>query len=238
MDHNTATFAALWTDAGTLPTLTKAATLRISRNLLTLLAAIWVSTDPSASAADHREIREQRAPVIRVCVLNQARVDEKIVSDALLRAEQIFQNARIRVIWLREVPDSVLVANSAPNGPDDDVRYVRIVRRTPPRLVSRTALGVAFPNTTYSTLFYDRLAATAYNTGYPEAVVLGITIAHELGHLLLGTSKHTVGLMAGHWFDLDLHRAALGTLVFSRAEAAGMRSQALRGGNATSTSRS
>jgi hypothetical protein len=52
-------------------------------------------------------------------------------------------------------------------------------------------------------------------------MLMGHAIAHELGHLLLGTSAHArYGLMAGRWRSNELDRAEVGSLQFSPAEAA------------------
>ena len=69
-------------------------------------------------------------------------------------------------------------------------------------------------------MFRDRvLALTARGGQCSEAVLLGHAIAHELGHLLLGTSAHArYRLMAGRWRNTDLDRASVGLLLFSPAK--------------------
>ena len=59
------------------------------------------------------------------------------------------------------------------------------------------------------------------------AMVLGHTMAHELGHLLLGVGSHgATGLMHVPWNRKELECAAQGTLVFTSWEAEKMRRNA------------
>ena len=84
----------------------------------------------------------------------------------------------------------------------------------------------------YATVFRDRVLALAQSGRYPEAVLLGHAIAHELGHLLLNSSTHArYGLMAARWRDTELDRAAVGLLQFSQAEASCIRAEVLRRSN-------
>ena len=52
------------------------------------------------------------------------------------------------------------------------------------------------------------------------AAAVSVAIAHELGHLLLGTNSHSVrGLMSAFWSGNQLRLASQGYLEFSDAEA-------------------
>jgi len=56
-----------------------------------------------------------------------------------------------------------------------------------------------------ATIFMDRVQAVVSRTQVPPASLLGRAIAHEVGHLLLGTSTHSrSGLMRGVWTDEEL----------------------------------
>ena len=60
-------------------------------------------------------------------------------------------------------------------------------------------------------------------------MILGDVIAHELGHLLLGTNSHSpVGIMCANW-DQDYLRLALrGRQLFSPEQSALMRAAVVR----------
>ena len=56
-------------------------------------------------------------------------------------------------------------------------------------------------------VFLDRVLTLARRTGVDTGRLLGRAIAHEIGHLLLGTTAHTArGLMREVWTDEELAR--------------------------------
>jgi hypothetical protein len=53
-----------------------------------------------------------------------------------------------------------------------------------------------------------------------RGMILGVLMAHELGHLLLATTRHSsFGVMRPHWNRADLGDAARGLLLFTAKEA-------------------
>ncbi len=59
-----------------------------------------------------------------------------------------------------------------------------------------------------ATVFSDRAGAAAVRAGVQPGLVLGLVMAHEIGHLLLGTGYHgDAGVMRAHWPDALLNRA-------------------------------
>jgi hypothetical protein len=76
----------------------------------------------------------------------------------------------------------------------------------------------------------------AYINVYPNAVpasdlnrkahILGHTIAHELGHLLLASEDHsTEGIMKTNWSENDWTRMDSGSVKFERKQSLKMRHQ-------------
>jgi hypothetical protein len=69
-------------------------------------------------------------------------------------------------------------------------------------------------------VFFNRVKQLTDRTGMSVHQVLGHAIAHELGHLLLGSNSHSGwGLMRAVWNNQDLQRAAKGDLLFTSVEA-------------------
>jgi hypothetical protein len=102
---------------------------------------------------------------------------------------------------------------------------VRIVAA--PRTVrDREALGYSHVDPqlrrgTLATVFADRIRAFAGELHLQEGQLLGRAIAHELGHLMLGSLDHSdVGLMRGYWST----RGHAADWIFSPVEGARMRS--------------
>ena len=74
-----------------------------------------------------------------------------------------------------------------------------------------------------------RVSAIARNTSTGMPVLLGRAIAHEIGHLLLGSAEHArLGLMRALWSHDELRGLKPANWGFSSHEAAQMR-QTLRG---------
>jgi hypothetical protein len=75
-----------------------------------------------------------------------------------------------------------------------------------------------------ATLFAARVAKMADQAGIDRGTLLGRALAHELGHLLLGTSDHRPsGLMRAHWTLEELRHAIPYDWKFSRRDADEMR---------------
>lgn len=174
------------------------------------------------------------APEVRVLVINAAPVDEKTLSGALNRVALVFRDARIRLTWLKCPGPTIQPADSAGSPADESsVLVLRVMGHPASQSVSPNALGFAVTHqgdSTYASVFRDRVLAMVGRGGpCSEAELLGHAMAHELGHLLLGSSAHSrYGLMAGRWSATDLNRASVGDLLFSPAEAALMRAEAVR----------
>lgn len=91
------------------------------------------------------------------------------------------------------------------------------------------ALGYALIDTrqgmgTLATVYVDRVAALAWESRVDPSVVLGRAIAHEIGHLLMGTTGHSAtGLMRALWSRHDLERGRPDEWRFTQMEKAAMR---------------
>ena len=68
-------------------------------------------------------------------------------------------------------------------------------------------------------MFYHRVQEIAEAGLASQPQILGHALAHEIGHLLLGSNSHSpTGLMRAHWGQSDLKKASLELLRFSRDE--------------------
>jgi hypothetical protein len=90
--------------------------------------------------------------------------------------------------------------------------------------------GVAFLSSEgtgcYSDVFYDRTTELQTSWHVSLADILGNVIAHELGHLLLGSNSHaSMGIMKGRWQGEELRRAARGGLLFTAEQSDHMRAK-------------
>ena len=77
-----------------------------------------------------------------------------------------------------------------------------------------------------ATVFSDRIGGAAARVGVDSGTLLGLVIAHEVGHLLLGSGYHGwSGVMQADWPDALLSRTGE-PWHFSKVEAARMREAA------------
>jgi hypothetical protein len=126
---------------------------------------------------------------------------------ALAAAAAVLEDAGIGVAWVR--CDVALVRRDgnpclAPLAANElAIRFVRL----PPHLAEqdRVTLGDSLVDTrlragSLATLYVTRVSALAARCQVDGRLLLGRAVAHEIGHLLLGTSAHaSSGLMRAAW---------------------------------------
>jgi hypothetical protein len=107
---------------------------------------------------------------------------------------------------------------------------VRIVSQTAsPSAAGHLQLGYSLVDTArregaLATVFADRVQWLAVQAGAETPVVLGFAVAHEIGHLLLGTNTHAAGgLMRAIWSRLELQHGQNADWEFSAREGESMR---------------
>ena len=72
-----------------------------------------------------------------------------------------------------------------------------------------------------ATVYSDRIYVVASRTGVDAGTLLGRAIAHEIGHLLLGTARHSAGgVMRALWSDLELQKGLPADWTFARDDVA------------------
>jgi hypothetical protein len=129
----------------------------------------------------------------------------------------ILKDAGLEVVW-RDC------SAGCPDPVGSEEVVVRIV--TAPASIGAESLGCAIVDVrqgmgTLATVYADRIGALASRTGVSPGRLLGRAIAHEIGHLLLGTARHSAaGLMRALWSNRDLERDVISEWTFSTAEVA------------------
>ena len=110
---------------------------------------------------------------------------------------------------------------------------IRIVRvHVPDRYRGTLPMGDAFVDVdarsgSLATMYLDRVQWLASASGADALVVLGRAMAHEVGHLLLGTNAHArAGLMRARWTAEELQRRHAEDWRFTGADARTMRGRA------------
>ena len=171
-------------------------------------------------------------PELRVVIRTYATAG--VVSDlspALAAAAAILEDAGVAVIW---VPCDVAFVQRdahrclAPLAANElAIRYVRL----PPHLAEQDAvtLGDSLIDTrlragSLATIYVNRVVTLARRCNVDMQTLLAHAVAHEIGHLLLGTSAHaSSGLMRATWSQTALRRAVAEDWRFTAPDALAIR---------------
>jgi hypothetical protein len=137
-------------------------------------------------------------------------VANDVLQSALNVAEATFAAASLQIVW------KVCGPSECNTPPSPAERLVRLVRTPPGGTLDSRCLGDAIIDMekgvgVLATVYVDRVLALVQNLELDYRTVLGRTIAHELGHLLLATNTHSAsGLMRELWSpeELQASRAA------------------------------
>jgi len=193
-----ALFGALWIGTATMcnSTVTRFEPVRN-------FDAIWLgyvkAHELGLAASNHREV------TLTVLVYDYSRLPASELEDAVAVAQEIFRNAGIATEWLN-------CAHSHESGHGSGCHEALAASPVAVRIVSRDWQGGRRER--IGTALLDakgRFGVTAYvfQYGVEQALqlgrgdrsrILGHVMAHEVGHLLLGTDSHSVtGIMQSYW---------------------------------------
>jgi hypothetical protein len=189
--------------------------------LLVLASGIFPKT---LSAHEHVQFSALK---LTVSVFNDAGVEPSVWLQAQGRASEIMRQSGISLTWL----DCGFPANRKPDSNCSAISYpahlsVRIVAKLSP--LKADIFGQSFQDAAgegnYVLVYYASIKAFRAATTVPAGELLGCVVAHELGHLLLGTASHSAtGLMSAVWQDPELRQVVRGNLLFTGGEGEHMR---------------
>jgi hypothetical protein len=162
-----------------------------------------------------------------VRIYDTAGVSAKDLETARVTVQLAMQRASIEVIW-QNCSDTTVPGGScnAPAGAREvAVRLVAAAGEPiAPTTLGYSVVDVQTHAGTLATVFEDRVSALARRTDFDAGRLLGFAIAHEIGHLLLGTSAHApCGLMRAVWSDVELRQNSAAEWTWSRREETKMR---------------
>ena len=153
-------------------------------------------------------------------------------------AQAILQEAGVNVVWIdcwaggpREAVDTVDRCQE-PVGSAIVLRLLKtkVIDRSKSKFVSMGFSLVGTPGSApfLATVYVDRAESVARGAGIDPRRVLGLAIAHEIGHVLLNSNSHAPsGLMRAVWSSTELRRNDLAAWRFLETEAAQVRMTAL-----------
>jgi hypothetical protein len=160
-------------------------------------------------------------PEISISVFDYSGVSPELLVSAEQDARRIFQLTGVETVWVTCLPKP---ENIEPN-PCYTVNATHLVLKILPHAISghvrdrSNVLGDAIVDEKgvgyYAYVFYDRVQRVAHEHRLRHALLSGV-LAHEIGHLLLGSKSHAIsGIMSAHWNDEELRRISEGTMFFT-----------------------
>jgi len=157
-----------------------------------------------------------------VAVCNVGELPASVVEHAETEAAYVFRAMDVEIHWLSCAEMNV---EDARMRTDFIIRVRAGSNLTTPGIASLGLMGRAFLNSEgtgfIADIYYARIQELTRQ--YPMASgdrVLGYTMAHELGHLLIGPGHRANGIMRGAWSREEFEALSLRLLTFSDAERA------------------
>jgi hypothetical protein len=182
------------------------------------------------AAAAERGASEQVS--LSISVFNEARLPDPVLYRGEARAGQILAQAGIHVTWL--TCGRPLAGGDAENRNANPClamtfpEHLSVRVMTRPLAATEDTFGQSFLDEAgqgcYADVYHGNFTLLSSRALLSDAEILGHVIAHEVGHLLLGTNSHSAfGVMRAHWDGEELQQASRGSLLFTQAQAAMMR---------------
>jgi hypothetical protein len=176
-----------------------------------------------------------KAATITMRVENNAKVADWVLGKAEKDAAFILGQAGVEVAWQHCPPRSVLdgTLNPCQRGFKPNEFWLRLVPQKPPALGDE-ALGFAIHDPVagagggFAYVSYPMVETLTKTAGTSESQVLGVAIAHEIGHLLLGAAHSQTGIMCVRWRRPHFELMRTGRLLFTPEQAIQIKAEVMR----------
>ena len=151
---------------------------------------------------------------------NLADVSSRRLDQAMQQATLVLATAGVKAVWQQGASDAKeahTVDLSKPlawkiQNPSVRKPLVLVLIRDVPADYLKGALGRAFPEAQTginAMIFYDRIERLKQSDEIDTSAVLGLALAHEIGHVLLQSVAHSqAGIMKSPWTKADIQHAA------------------------------
>jgi predicted aspartyl protease len=177
-------------------------------------------------------IPSEESPLLTISVFDRASVPTEFLAAAEGEASRIFLQAGVETKWLN--CSKPLAAGQSEATPCGTVGARHLVveilhgANSQRLLFHSEVLGTATLTDKgqgfYCYLFYDRIKRLAGESRLYQRLLLGDVLAHETGHLILGSKSHSlVGIMSRNWRGDTLRRVFQRGLFFDPSESRIMR---------------
>jgi hypothetical protein len=145
-------------------------------------------------------------PKITIRLFNYAHLREKLLNKTKDQVDLIYRNTGLEVVWA-DCPVGQEDRSSYPactKVRDETHLFLRIFGTTP-KGTKGEKIGEALLSARIANIYEDRVLREAQRLNASLARILAHAIAHEVGHLLLGSNSHApTGIMVVKWSHKDV----------------------------------
>jgi len=196
------------------------------------IGLLWAATAHSLAVGsllltEIPAIAQQPDLALKVRVYVYVGVPARIMVEAQNEVAYIFGRAGVRIAWQECLSSSEREEEPAckPAMGNRDV-MVRIIEKAPfTTPFGNELLGFAIPPF-HTTVYHAAITEVCNSVNVAPGQILGLAIAHELGHLLLGPGSHSrMGTMRATWDKEDFQAAKQRRLHFTAEEACRLRAE-------------
>lgn len=168
-------------------------------------------------------------PEVSISVHDYADVPTVLLTAAEDQAREIFRHAGLETVWLNCSPKLEKFEPRSCYFADTTHLTLKISPHAMNAQVRNRidVLGTAYPDEEgagyFAYVFYDRVQELAQRRRLGHALLADV-MAHEIGHLLLGTNSHSLsGIMCAQWNYEELRHVAEGAMSFIPSQSRIMR---------------
>jgi len=207
-----------------------------------LLCLGWLTPLGTISAASRQFLAQGDVseavprPFLCIRLYNLADVTPQTLDRAAEEATRILASAAVDIVWQQpaESPEAHAfdqTGHGQGQHPKPDARNYLVVsiRRGDPSAFPG-ALGFALPHAqigVHATIFYDRIEQLTQRVVITVPKMLGHVMAHEIGHVLLGSREHSpAGIMKAIWDSTDFQYDPAARMEFTPEQRRVMRKRA------------
>jgi hypothetical protein len=161
---------------------------------LVVIMAVW-----TAGTAARSDAAPGPESVLVLHVTDSAHASRGDLAEAKQLVTRVYRQAGVRAVWTNDTASA-----AQPDGAFDvDVLVSSkemMTRKSQLDALDEHVFGTASRPSRRAYIFYDRIADHAQRTVSNFGLLLGMVIAHEVGHLLLPPSSHSAdGIMCATW---------------------------------------
>jgi hypothetical protein len=182
------------------------------------LGALLLLRAIEARASEPSEAR------MTILVYDYIPLDDETLRASEDEAGRIFQHAGVKIAWRHCYPPRTGTEIGCPN-PAPATPAVRLVAQFHPVAGLVRADTMGFWTGDMATVSFEEIEKVSHSGAGPVTEILGLSMAHEIGHVLLGGAHSASGIMRARWGQADWTLASQGKLVFLPRQATALRKE-------------